>query len=80
MFFAWQKFDSMLFNSEGFFFFFVVVFVLYYLLPHPRRWVLLLVASYYFYAQWNAAYLALILFSTLVDFWAGKKMAALPDP
>ncbi|MEO1417803.1 MAG: MBOAT family O-acyltransferase [Bacteroidota bacterium] len=79
MFFAWQKFAPMLFNSEGFFFFFVVVFILYYLLPHPRRWVLLLVASYYFYAQWNAAYLALILFSTLVDFWAGKKMAALPE-
>lgn len=64
----------MLFNSGHFLVFFPLVVVLYYLLSHRWRWLLLLVASYYFYMSWNPAYITLIVFSTVVDYWAGWQM------
>ena len=68
----------MLFNSLEFLVFFAVVIVSYYLLPHRGRWLLLLVASYYFYMVWNPIYILLIVASTLIDFYAGRKMGQLP--
>lgn len=65
----------MLFNSGHFLLFFPTVVVLYYLLSHRWRWLLLLVASYYFYMSWNPAYITLIVFSTVVDFIAGRRMS-----
>lgn len=64
----------MLFNSIEFLIFFPAVFALYYMAPHKRRWFVLLVASYFFYGSWNPAYLILIAFSTLVDYFMGMKM------
>ena len=39
----------------------------------------MLLASYYFYMSWKVEYVILIVISTLVDYFCGKKMAALPD-
>ena len=64
----------MLFNSLAFLIFFPIVVLLYYLLPYKFRWILLLGASYFFYMWWKPEYIVLIVFSTLLDFWAGKKM------
>jgi D-alanyl-lipoteichoic acid acyltransferase DltB (MBOAT superfamily) len=40
---------------------------------------LLLVASYYFYACWDWRFLFLLVFSTLLDYYTGLKMAGAPD-
>ena len=58
----------MLFHSTDFVVFFIVVLALYHVLG--RRWQnrLLLAASYTFYGWWDARFLALIFFSTVVDF------------
>ena len=58
----------MLFNSFHFGIFLPVVFGIYWLLPHKLRWVLLFVSSYYFYMSWNAKYVVLILFTTVVSY------------
>lgn len=39
----------------------------------------LLVASYLFYGAWNPPFVALLVISTAVDFYAGKKLASLDD-
>lgn len=63
----------MLFNSFKFAVFLPIVFILYWILP-PRakkyRWVLMLAASYYFYMSWNVKFVFLILFTTLVSYFA----------
>jgi len=64
----------MLFNSLQFAIFFIVVVSIYFSIPHRYRWILLLIASYYFYMCWNAKYIILIAFSTLVDYFAGLQM------
>ena len=60
----------MLFNSFAFAVFLPIVFIVYWALPHKFRWILLLIASYYFYMSWNAKYVFLILFTTLVSYLA----------
>lgn len=60
----------MLFNSFAFAIFLPIVFILYWLLPHKFRWILMLVSSYYFYMSWNAKYVFLILFTTIVSYGA----------
>ncbi|TKB08563.1 MBOAT family protein [Desulforhopalus sp. IMCC35007] len=69
----------MLFNSLQFSLFFLVVVTAYFLLPHRYRWGLLLVSSYYFYMCWKAEYVLLIMFSTVVDYFAALRMSALTD-
>jgi alginate O-acetyltransferase complex protein AlgI len=64
----------MLFNSLEFLIFLPIVIIIYYILPHKFRWVLLLAASYYFYMAWNPKYIVLIVFSTLVDYFAAILM------
>ncbi|MDZ4858689.1 MAG: MBOAT family O-acyltransferase [Candidatus Hydrogenedentes bacterium] len=66
----------MLFNSLHFAAFFPVVVCAYFLLPHRLRWMLLLAASYYFYGSWSWKYLALLLLTTSVDWFAGVRMGA----
>ncbi len=61
----------MLFNSLEFLVFFPIVVALYFAIPHRFRWFLLLVASYYFYMCWNYKFIALIVVSTVVDYFAG---------
>ncbi len=60
----------MLFNSYQFIVFFTIVFLVYYLLPHKFQWIMLLVASYYFYMCWEPKFVLLILFSTLIHYFA----------
>ena len=60
----------MLFNSIQFLIFFAVVVLVYFTIPHRWRWLFLLAASYYFYMCWRMEYILLIVFSTLVDYFA----------
>ena len=60
----------MLFNSWQFALFFPIVFALYWGLPHRFRIGLILTASYYFYMSWNVKYVVLILFTTIVSYFA----------
>ncbi len=69
----------MLFNSFEFLIFFPTVIFLYFLLPHKFRWALLLIASYTFYIFWRVKYAIILLFSTLVDYICGRKMATYSD-
>lgn len=64
----------MLFTEIQFWAFFVVVGFLYVILPHKAQNRMLLVASYVFYGAWDWRFLALILFSTVVDYVVGLKM------
>lgn len=66
----------MLFNSLHFAIFFPVVVVSYFACPYRYRWLLLLLASYYFYMAWVPVYVLLLLFSTAVDYVAGRLMDA----
>lgn len=59
----------MLFTSIDFFLFLPLVLIGYYSIPFKHRWIFLLIASYFFYAGWKMAYLGLIVFSTVVDFF-----------
>ncbi len=80
----------MLFNSLQFAIFFPLVFVAVLSLgslqgpslgPHRLRARngLLLLASYAFYGSWDARFLSLIVFSTLVDYGVARLMAVIPS-
>ena len=65
----------MLFHTWPFLVFFLVVYSIFLILRNTSfriHW--LLVASYFFYGWWNPLYLPLIVFSTLVDYWAVNLM------
>ncbi len=68
----------MLFNSISFALFLPVVFFLYWFVT-PKNLrnqnILLLVSSYFFYACWDWRFLFLLIFSTLLDYYTGLKMA-----
>lgn len=64
----------MLFNSLSFAIFLPIVFLTYWSLSQKYRWVILLISSYYFYMSWNAKYVVLILFTTVISFVAGRLM------
>ncbi|GGH37826.1 hypothetical protein IA57_05285 [Mangrovimonas yunxiaonensis] len=66
----------MLFNSIDFAIFFPIVFVLYWIVAKnlALRNALILVASYIFYGWWDWRFLFLIVISTLVDFYVGKRL------
>jgi len=61
----------MLFNSLQFFVFFIIVTALYFALPHRFRWCLLLLASCYFYMVFVPAYILILGFTIVVDYFAG---------
>ncbi|HEY9167860.1 MAG TPA: MBOAT family O-acyltransferase [Lutibacter sp.] len=64
----------MLFNSIDFAIFLPLVFVLYWFVTQQNlklQNALIVLASYVFYGWWDVRFLALILFSTLVDFCVG---------
>ena len=65
----------MLFNSLTFIAFFAVVLFLHRL---PLAWSLkkfnLLIASYLFYAAWNPPFVVLLWLSTMVDWWAARRI------
>ena len=59
----------MWFNSIEFLIFFVAVYSLYRLFRHKAQNMLLLLASYLFYMAWDWRFIALIVFSTIVDYF-----------
>ena len=66
----------MLFNSLTFILFFALVLFLHYLpLPWRVKKFNLLIASYLFYAAWNPPFVALLWFSTVVDWVAARRMS-----
>lgn len=65
----------MQFNSVAFLIFLPIVVLLYFLTPHKYRWILLLAASYFFYGFWRVEFLALIMFSTVLDFYLSRQIA-----
>jgi alginate O-acetyltransferase complex protein AlgI len=65
----------MLFNSLEFLLFFPIVTVIYFSLPLRGRWVWLLVASACFYMAFIPAYVLIILFTIVVDYFAGLWIA-----
>ncbi|NEQ48860.1 MAG: MBOAT family protein [Leptolyngbya sp. SIO3F4] len=67
----------MFFNSIDYLVFFPVVVTLFFALPHRFRWILLLASSYFFYMWWKTEYILLIASSTLVDYFASRKMGKL---
>jgi alginate O-acetyltransferase complex protein AlgI len=69
----------MWFNSFAFWTFFALVALGVRLLGHRGQNRLLLAASYFFYGCWDWRFLSLILLTTLVDYTAARKVAAL-DP
>src|SRR5262245_47699108 len=67
----------MLFCSRQFLLFYLIVFSLYWAIKRPRlRVYLLLVASYYFYASWNHWLALIIFFSTTLDYFVARAIAA----
>ena len=66
----------MLFNSFEFLVFFPTVTLLYFLLPHRWRWALLLVASCVFYMAFVPAYVLILLFTIVIDYYAGLLLAS----
>ncbi|MEN0056442.1 MAG: MBOAT family O-acyltransferase [Mucilaginibacter sp.] len=68
----------MLFNSINFALFLPVVFVLYWFVTNrslKAQNILLLIASYFFYACWDYRFLFLLIFSTLLDYYTGIRIA-----
>ncbi len=61
----------MLFNELHFVFFFIIVSLLYYTLRHRGRIWLLLLASCYFYMAFKPVYILILLFTIIVDYFAG---------
>lgn len=70
----------MIFNSYIFWVFFAIVFVLYRLLPHRGQNYMLLAASYIFYGYWDWRYLFLMLFSTVIDYFAAIGIGTSQSP
>ncbi|USN99891.1 MAG: MBOAT family protein [Phycisphaeraceae bacterium] len=65
----------MLFHSWVFWSYFVLVYLAYLRLGRRGQNLLLLGASYLFYAAWDWRFCGLLLVSTVVDFWAGHRIA-----
>ena len=69
----------MLFNSLEFALFFPVVTILFFLLPHRFRWLLLLLASCFFYMFFKPVYILILVFTIVIDYYAGLWIAKQPD-
>jgi len=68
----------MLFNSLNFAIFLPIVFILYWFVVNKKfehQNILLLASSYFFYACWDWRFLALLMFSTVLDYCTGIKMS-----
>ena len=66
----------MVFNSYSFLIFFPIVVLINFMLPKKMQYIWLLVVSYYFYMNWDARYVLLLLFSTLVTYLSGIMIEA----
>jgi alginate O-acetyltransferase complex protein AlgI len=72
----------MLFNSFQFIYVFLpIAYLVFWALRTKRqRYVWLTIAGYVFYGFWNYRFCALMAFSTLVSYFAGRALAATEDP
>lgn len=61
----------MLFNSMQFLIFFPIVVGVCHMIPRRFKNLWLLFVSYYFYMCWNAKYVLLLLFSTVITYASG---------
>lgn len=68
----------MLFNSFSFLVFFPAVVLVYFFIPGKVRYIWLLLASYYFYMSWNPRYAVLIAASTVITYFSGIAISAIP--
>lgn len=69
----------MRFNSLVFFLFLGIVLLVYPRLPRRGQNLFLLVASYVFYGYWDWRFNFLLLGSTLLDYFVGRKLASTED-
>lgn len=69
----------MIFNSISFIIFFILTTIIYFLLPHRYRWFFLLIISCYFYMAFKPIYILILLFTILVDYFAGILMENSPN-
>ena len=68
---------KMLFNSIDFVIFLPIVFMLYWFVFNKnisRQNLLITISSYVFYGWWDWRFLSLIAFSTVVDYFVGKRL------
>src|SRR5579859_8146271 len=69
------------FADKSFFLFLPLVLLGYHLLPgRTNKYRFLLAASWLFYASWNPYFLWVILFTTVVDFFAGRLIEGAGTP
>jgi len=66
----------MLFNSFEFLIFLPIVFIIYWFFQKKRsiQNIIILISSYIFYGWWDYRFLALIIFSTIIDYTIGLKI------
>ena len=67
----------MLFNSVEFIVFLIIVFATFWIIPREKinwRNSILLISSYFFYGWWDWRFLALIFFSSIIDFLVGYQL------
>jgi alginate O-acetyltransferase complex protein AlgI len=69
----------MLFNSFEYFLFLPAVVLVYFLLPFRWRNLFLLAGSYFFYMSWKWEFGFLMLFTSLVNYFAGLKISSTPE-
>lgn len=62
----------MLFNSWQYLIFYPLVVLAYFLLPRKLKNLWLLGTSYYFYMGWNAKYILLLFFTTIVTYTGAR--------
>lgn len=70
----------MSFVSSAYFLFLALIAVAYWRIPPRGRMWLLLVGSYIFYGAWDPRFLALLLSSTVVDFYSGLAIVGKREP
>jgi len=65
----------MIFTSLEYLIFLPIVLAVFWATPYQRRWAFLLVVSYVFYMFWKAEYALIMLTLTIVDYFAGIRIA-----
>jgi len=65
----------MIFTSLEYLIFLPIVLAVFWATPHQHRWAFLLVVSYVFYMFWKAEYALIMLTLTIVDYFAGIRIA-----
>lgn len=70
----------MLFDTPVYFLFLTIVVIVYWRLHWRRQNMMLLACSYFFYGWWDWRFLLLMVFSTIVDYFLSRRIAASTNP